>query len=120
MTVTSTWNGEPAHPLAKGVTVYLTIPGCPLPPTAGSVKVGFMRVWTIVDPQAAAQEENPVIAAPDKRAAVQVNVVPGTVELSTTFVASPLQIVCAEADPEGAAVTVMENVQKLEHPLTSI
>jgi hypothetical protein len=40
----------------------------------------------MVDPQDEEQLENPVINAPDNLAAVQVKVVPGTVEFKTTLV----------------------------------
>ena len=43
---------------------------------------------------------------PDCTAAVQVKVVPLTVEFKATDVATPVHLVCAEADPTGIGFTV--------------
>ena len=42
--------------------------------------------------------------------AVQVNVVPLTVEFKATLVVAPLQIVCEEADPIGVGLTAISIV----------
>ena len=63
----------------------------------------------MVVPQAAAQLLKPVIVPPAGTvwiAAVQVNVVPATVELNATLDAVALQIVCGEAEPTGVGLTV--------------
>ena len=44
-------------------------------------------------------------------AAVQVNVVPLTVEFNATLEADPLQIVCGEAEPTGVGLTVISTVK---------
>jgi len=54
-TVTSTVNGAPGHPLAVGVTVYLTTP---------DVVPVLVSVCAIEEPQAEAQLLNPVIVPP--------------------------------------------------------
>ena len=67
-TVTVSVNGVPVQPLADGVMVYLTW---------ALVAVGFVSTSFIVLPLPA---EKPV-AVPDRSAAVQVKVLPGTDEL---------------------------------------
>ena len=42
--------------------------------------------------------------------AVQVNVVPATVELNATLEVAALQIVCGEAEPTGVGLTVTSTV----------
>ena len=67
----------------------------------------------MVVPQAAAQLLKPVIVPPAGTvwiAAVQVNVVPATVELNATLDAVALQIVCGEAEPTGVGLTVTSTV----------
>ena len=79
--------GEPLHPLATGVIVYLTTPA--------EVPVLF-SVWAMVLPQAAAQLLNPEIVPPVGEvwmAAVQVNAVPATLPVNAMEVAFPEQIV---------------------------
>lgn len=93
-TVTSTVNVFPTQPFgAVGVTVYLTTPE--------ALFVVLVSICEIVVPQAALQLLNPVMVAPDCCAAVQVNVVPGTVEFKLTLVVIPLQIDCGDAEPTG-------------------
>ena len=103
-TVTSTVNGAPGHPLAVGVTVYLTTP---------DVVPVFVSVCAIDDPQAEEQLLNPVIVPPEGAvciAVVQVYVVPVTVELNVTLLVVPPQIVCGEAEPTGVGLTVIVKV----------
>ena len=57
-------------------------------------------------PHPVVQLLNPVIVAPDNCAAVQVNELPLTVELSGTPVRVDPQIVLGEADPTGIGFTV--------------
>ena len=61
-------------------------------------------------PQAVAQLLNPVMAAPENCAAVQVNVLPGIVEFKITRVVAPLQVICGDADPDGLGFTVTSTV----------
>jgi hypothetical protein len=78
-TVTTTLIGVPAHPLAVGVTLYVTV---------ANVLVVFMSVWAIVDP---VPFEKPV-AVPLVRAAVQENVAVPMLLARAIFVVAPLQI----------------------------
>ena len=64
----------------------------------------------MVVPHPVVQLLNPVTVAPDCCAAVQVNVLPLTVELSATPVAVPPQIVFGEAEPTGIGFTVTISV----------
>ena len=50
-------------------------------------------------PHDVVQFENPVIVDPDCCTAVQVKLLPVTVEFNDTLLALPLHIVCAFADP---------------------
>ena len=87
LTVISTVNAAPGQPLADGVTVYLTTP---------AVVPVLVSVCAIVIPQAAAQLLKPVMVPPDGAVcitAIQVNVVPATVEFNATLVVAALQIV---------------------------
>ena len=71
-------------------------------------------------PQEEEQLLNPVTVAPDNCAAVHVNVLPLTVELSAMLVAVPPQIVCGKAEPTGIALTVtMSVMDDPEQPLAA-
>jgi len=111
--VTSTMNVEPEQAVAVGVTVYLTTP---------SVVPVLVSVWAIVVPD---ELLKPVIVPPAGVvviAAVQVNVLPLTVELSAMLVAVALQIVCEEgvADPTGIGLTVTTEVMAVPEQLLAI
>jgi len=75
-TVTSMLNGVPVHSFNVGVTIYLTIPLVPAP-EGGVVKVGLIRICSIMLPHEEVHAEKPVIFAPESREACQVNVAPG-------------------------------------------
>ncbi|MBK8748872.1 MAG: hypothetical protein IPM04_13735 [Saprospiraceae bacterium] len=96
--------GAPAHPLAVGVTVYLTTP---------DVVPVLVSVCAIEVPHAEAQSLKPVIVPPVGVvciAADQVYVVPATVEFNATLLAVPSQMVCGEAEPTGVGLTVIVKV----------
>ncbi|MBV6474491.1 MAG: hypothetical protein JPMHGGIA_02815 [Saprospiraceae bacterium] len=61
-------------------------------------------------PQELLQLENPVIVAPENCAAVQVKLVPATLELRGTAPFSPLHMVTGAAEPTGPLVTTTETV----------
>lgn len=93
--VTLAVNAVPVHPLATGVMVYFSTPPAVL-----------TRVWAIVFPHDELQLDAPVIV-PLCTAAVQVNVVPVTVEFKATLVVPPVHIDCAEAEPTGLGFTII-------------
>ena len=89
LTVITTVIGEPVHPFAEGVMVYVTVAGA---------KVALTNVCVMLVPDPL---ENPD-AEPDVTAEVQVKLVPATEPVSETPVVIPEHIAC-EA---GVAVTV--------------
>jgi hypothetical protein len=117
-------NGSPEHPFAVGVTVYLIIPGFPLPTIAGLVNVGLVRSSSINGLHEEGHDVNPVTAAPDNWIAVQVKVVPtmdGIInELRSILVLSPQQIVNDYGVPTGTGLTVIGKVQVLIQPFISV
>jgi hypothetical protein len=97
LTVTTTFIGIPGHPLAVGVTIYITVP---------DVASELVSVCEIVDPFDA---DAPVIV-PVIVPTVQLNVAPETLLLNGMFVVAPLQIVVmppAVALGAGFTVTTM-------------
>ena len=92
------------HPPAVGVTVYRTVP---------DEVPEFVKVCTIEVPHPELQLLKPVIVPPKGDvciAAVQLNVVPPTVEFKSTLEVVPLQIVCGDAEPVGVGLTVIVKV----------
>jgi hypothetical protein len=65
----------------------------------------------MVVPQEDVQLLNPVTVAPDSCAAVQVKVLPVTVEFNATLLAVLPQMVCGEAEPTGVGLTVTFTVK---------
>ena len=101
--------------------MYLTVPEEPLPVIAGFVTVGLFKVWVIiVCAHGEVQLENPVIAAPDNKLAVQVNVTPEEVvlinELRSMLVVSPLHNDIIVGVPTGTSLTITGKVNEFPHP----
>ena len=109
LTVTSTLKAVPAQPLAVGVTAYLITPG-EVPVLVSACAIGLPEPLPY-----------PVMVPPAGTvciAAVQVYVVPPTVEFNATFVVALLQTVSGDAEPTGVVfiATVTSNLKMLSHP----
>ena len=118
LTVISTVIVEPLHPLALGVTVYLTTP---------AVVPVLVNVCDIEDPQAEGQLLKPVIVPPVggvRIAAVQVNVVPVTLLDKAMDDEEPEQIVreggVAVATGRGLTVTVTDALPRGQLPIDEV